>query len=211
MICTRRTSTWTQAFIYISFLPTQPSPKLAYRKSPDGTCVTCETWHDLQDKLEGLSRTSDIVHRETMHKFCVLEDLYVSISQGTLQIHLHIFGFTTEKQACRFPYKVNWLRHVQCQDERVWQFISESSTSEFKTKLGNAMVMSFKYGRVIFFIKDGFLDTNSFHSSESIFPSPLKSASLNVLSTIVSTTSSERRRSDSFKRANTISFNWWAI
>jgi hypothetical protein len=32
----------------------------------------------------------------------------------------------------------------------------------------------------MFFIREGFLDTNSFHSSGSIFPSPFKSASLNV-------------------------------
>jgi len=32
----------------------------------------------------------------------------------------------------------------------------------------------------MFFIREGFFNTNSFHSSGSIFPSPFKSASLNV-------------------------------
>uniref|UniRef100_A0A2P2MIU2 Calcineurin B-like protein 4-1 n=1 Tax=Rhizophora mucronata TaxID=61149 RepID=A0A2P2MIU2_RHIMU len=86
-------------------------------------------------------------------------------------------------------------------------YITESSTSEVTTKLGNAKVISFKYGKVMFFIREGFLDTNSFHSSTSIFPSPFVSASLNVLSTIVSTTSSNSTRSDSCRRAKTISFN----
>lgn len=38
----------------------------------------------------------------------------------------------------------------------------------------------FRYGSVIFLIRDGFWDTNSFHSSMSIFPSPFLSASSNV-------------------------------
>lgn len=42
------------------------------------------------------------------------------------------------------------------------------------------LITHFKYGRVIFFIRDGCFLTNSFHSSWSILPSPLESASPNV-------------------------------
>lgn len=41
-------------------------------------------------------------------------------------------------------------------------------------------IIYFKYGIVIFFSMEGFLATRASHSSRSIFPSPLKSASSNV-------------------------------
>ena len=42
------------------------------------------------------------------------------------------------------------------------------------------IISYFKYGIVMYFSKDGFWSTNTFHSSMSIFPSPLQSASSNV-------------------------------
>lgn len=56
-----------------------------------------------------------------------------------------------------------------------------SFASVFSTKLGNAAVISLRYGIVMFFNKDGFRAAKLFHSSISIFPSPLESASSNVL------------------------------
>lgn len=94
------------------------------------------------------------------------------------------------------------------------------------------LITHLRNGRVMFFIKEGYLVTNCFHSSGSILPSPLRSACRRVcqnlakkvswlkmvqiisvkqfttLSTIASTTSSWIVESNSCRRANTISFNW---